>query len=269
MRGLVFFCLVLAQVVLYAEPAAERQTIRLVATTSLQSSGLLDYLLPEFSAAHGNYDVHLSVVGSGRALGMARRGEVDAVWVHYPEAEKQLLQDGFAAQRHTIVYNDFVLAGPDSDPAGIRGSSNILNALQRLQQQKYPFVSRGDDSGTHQKEMSLWRKLDTDPYGEAWYLETGAGMAATLTFAEQKNAYLLIDRATFIVRGQHGYAILLEDANHLDNAYSVLTVNPERFDNINTDGAQQLIDWLMSEQARQLISDYRKNGVPLYRLAEG
>lgn len=247
----------------HATEPASTKLIRLAATTSIENSGLLKFLLPKFSARHP-YEFDLRIVGSGNALRLGRTGKVDMVWVHSPAAEEQFVEEGYGKNRQTVMRNDFVIAGPTTDPGKIASAANALDALARISSLKLPFVSRADDSGTNKTELALWKKANIDPYGQHWYLEAGLGMAAALQLAEQKNAYLLIDRATYTARNAQKLQILLEDLVNLANPYSVIAVNPAKNDGINANAVGIFIDWLISAEGQQAIGDFQYDGKQLF-----
>lgn len=237
--------------------------IRLAATTSIENSGLLEHLMHEFLGQHA-YQIRLTVVGSGKALRLGRTGHADVVWVNSPAAETTFVEQGYGINRQTVMRNDFVLAGPENDPAGAGSAASIVEALRMLAGQGAVFVSRGDDSGTNKKELSLWKQAGIDPYGTDWYMETGVDMAESLVMAEEEKAYIMIDRATFEVRHGHGIRVLLEDPANLSTPYSVIAVNPVRNKSVNLEGANTLINWLVSEHGQALISAYAPMGRQLY-----
>jgi len=246
-----------------ADEASNKSLIRMATTTTVEDSGLLEYLLPFFLKRHP-YKIDLKVIGSGKALRLGRTGAVDVVWVHSPPAEKQFVEQGYGINRQTVMRNDFVLVGPIGDPGNIASASNIIDAFQVIARKKLPFVSRADDSGTNKKELSLWRQAEIDPYAADWYLESGVGMADSLLMAQEEGAYLIIDRATFEVRHDGSSKLLLEDSVNLFNPYSVIAVNPERNEGVNIEGANKLIDWLSSEEGQALIAGYSYRGKQLY-----
>lgn len=258
------FVLVLSLLQFFSVACAENGNIlSLATTTSVENSGLLKHLLPLFVSEYP-YDIKLTVVGSGKALKMGRSGEIDIAWVHSPASEKKFVLDGFGVKRHTVMRNDFIIAGPVHDPANITGSTDVFQALKTIAAKPAPFVSRADDSGTNKKELSIWKTTGIDPVGEDWYLESGTGMGNTLKMAENHNAYLLIDRATFAVLHQKNLKILLEDPQNLSNPYSVIAVNPGISGDINSKAASNLIDWLRSEKGKRAISSFQYNGLQLY-----
>ena len=238
--------------------------LRIGMSTSLDNSGFLEFLLPKFHDRYP-YEIRLSIVGSGKALRMARTGKVDMVWTHSPADEEKFVTAGQGVKRRVIMRNDLILVGPGMDPAGVASASSAQEALKKIANGGFMFASRGDDSGTNKKERLLWEAINTDPYGEDWYLETGAGMATTLKIARENRAYTLIDRATFMVRNTGEYAILLQDPDGLSNPYSVIATNPASHKNINFIAASRLIDWLTSPEGQGYIADFRHNGEQLYQ----
>ena len=248
----------------YAEPA---KTLRLATTTSVDNSGLLNFLLPVFKQDHP-YDLEIMVVGSGKALRLGRAGAVDMVWVHSPDSEKKFVDEGFGVNRKTVMRNYFILAGPVDDPAQISTENNIHDALKKIAASETLFISRGDDSGTNKKELSLWDAVGIDPVGEDWYLETGQGMGASLQTAQQNQAYIMIDRATFLVHHDRSYKIILEDEANLFTRYSVIAVNPAKQEAINFKAATKFIDWLDSPRGKQTIASFKHNDEQLYFPAE-
>lgn len=245
----------------YASSSAT--VLRLATTTSVENSGLLKHLLPLFTAQHP-MEIQLSVVGSGSALRKGRLGAVDLVWVHSPAAERKFVDQGYGIKRHLIMRNDFILAGPRQDPASLAKANSVVKALQQIQSSSSPFISRGDESGTNKKERSLWKLAGIDPYGSDWYIESGTGMSDSLKLAEQHSAYLLIDRATFLVQQSKELKILFEAPNHLANPYSVIAVSPEKHPTTNHSSANSFIKWLLSEQGQLAIQSYRPNDQQLY-----
>lgn len=237
----------------------------LATTTSTQDSGLLDVLIPRFEAQSG-YQVKTVAVGSGQALKMGEEGNADVLLVHSPQAEEAFMQAGWGKDRVRVMHNDFVLLGPPSDPAQIRGL-DVATALRTIAEKGVLFVSRGDNSGTHALELSLWRRLNLDPQGQPWYLETGQGMGATLMVAAEKQAYTLSDRGTFLAyRDRIGLEILVEGDKELQNIYHVITVNPERWPQVNYAGAVALMTFLVHPETQKLIASFgvEQYGQPLF-----
>ena len=246
-------------------PDKPTKQLLLVSTTSTQDSGLLDVLLPAFTAKMG-YTVQLVAVGSGQALKIGEQGNADVILLHSPDAEKEFVAKGFGIDRRLVMHNDFVLVGPPSDPAGIRGNSPT-DALKKIFDSGVTFVSRGDDSGTNVKELALWKNAGLDPTGRAWYLETGQGQGATLSIASEKGGYALTDRGTFLAyKSNVNLETLVEGDPFLLNVYHVITVNPEKFPNINLEGAKAFADFITSKEGQNIIGNFGvdKYGQPLF-----
>ena len=243
---------------------AETVTIRLATTTSTENSGLLDVLLPAFKAESG-ITVQVMSMGTGKALRTAANGDCDVVLVHARPAEDQFVADGHGVNRRDVMYNDFVLLGPPADPASVGGAATAAEGLQRIVAAKATFCSRGDDSGTHKKEMSLWVAAGTEKPDGPWYQETGQGMGATLTVANEKQAYVLADRGTYIAyRGKMDLTVLCEGDPSLHNPYGVIAVNPKQHPHVNHDAAMKFIDFLTGPTARKLIGEYTVDGEVLF-----
>ncbi|RMF39438.1 MAG: sulfate ABC transporter substrate-binding protein [Alphaproteobacteria bacterium] len=252
-----------------AVPAQATEVMRMAVTTSFHNSGLADVLLPAIRADL-DLEVQLLVVGTGQALKLGRAGDVDAVLVHARAAEEEFVAQGHATHRREIMYNDFVLIGPREDPAQIATAGSAVQALQRIADTgadgKAVFVSRGDDSGTHRRELALWRAAGRDPaaFG-AWYKSVGAGMGAALNIAAGMGGYVLSDRASWLNFGNKaGLALLYAGDPALFNQYAYLPVNPARHSHVRNDLAMKLERWLVSDRARQLIDGYRLNGEKLF-----
>lgn len=246
--------------------ALRAESIKIAVTTSFQNSGLADVLLPQIKADL-DLDVQLIVVGTGQALRLGEAGDVDAILVHSRAAEDEFLASGFGTHRREIMFNDFVLIGPDNDPAQIRGAANAADALRRIARARAPFVSRGDDSGTHKKELSLWQSVGTEEgqLGGAWYRAAGAGMGATLNTASGMNAYVMADRGSWLNFGNKGdLALLLAGDPALLNQYTYIPINPDRHPHVKAELAQKLEIWLTSEAAAEIISNYKINGETLF-----
>ncbi|MFQ5438378.1 MAG: substrate-binding domain-containing protein [Paracoccaceae bacterium] len=243
--------------------ASQAETLRMAVTTSFYNSGLSEILLPEIKADIG-LDVELIVVGTGQALRLGEAGDVDAILVHARTAEETFLAAGFGTHRREIMYNDFVFIGPSEDPAGVRAAQNAVQALQSIARARAPFVSRGDDSGTNKRELSLWSVAGIAPEG-AWYRAAGSGMGATLNVASGMNAYVFSDRASWLNFGNKGgLALLYAGDPSLFNQYAFIPVNPERWPHVRNDLAKQLEDWLTGEKAAALIDAYTINGEKLF-----
>lgn len=241
-----------------------QERLRLATTTSVQDSGLMPYLMAVFEKKC-LCKVDVIAVGSGQALKLASNGDVDMVLVHDPASEEKFVGDGFGINRKTFMVNDFVLLGPASDPARIGGMKDAARAFSSIQKMGAPFVSRGDASGTHKKEIFLWKKSGIEPSGP-WYLDIGQGMGAVLTMANEKNGYTICDRATYLTRAnQLKLKVLVEGDPDLINYYSAIQVNPKRFPRVQSDLSRLLIDWLCSDEGQKLIGSYTANGHQLFR----
>lgn len=257
--------LVLLLVFASSSCAGLADTVRLAITTSFQNSGLADVLIPRASEDTG-LEIQLLVVGTGQALKLARSGDVDAVLVHSKTAEEEHTTNGYAPYRREIMFNDFVVVGPSDDPAALRDAENIGEVLRKLETAKDPFVSRGDDSGTHKKELSLWTSAARDPesFG-SWYRSVGSGMGAALNTASAMNAYILSDRASWLTFGNKGdLALLFEGDESLFNQYSFLPVSAELHPHVNRENVAKLEEWLTSLEAETLINGYQLNGQRLF-----
>jgi tungstate transport system substrate-binding protein len=249
-----------------AAPAAAQRFITVASTTSTEQSGLFQHLLPTFERKTG-IQVRVVALGTGQALDLARRGDADVVFVHAKRAEEKFVAEGHGVKRMPVMYNDFLLIGPKSDPAGVSGGKDILRALRSIKTAGAPFVSRGDRSGTHMAELDLWKATDVDIAKEkgAWYRETGQGMGPALNTASSMNAYLLADRATWLAfrnRGELG--ILVEGDRRLFNQYGVILVNPARHPNVKRADAQAFIDWIVSGEGQKAIAAYHIGGEQLF-----
>lgn len=245
-----------------AKETESKGEIILATTTSTKDSGLLDAILPEFTKETG-YDVNVVSVGSGEAMEMGENGEADVLLVHSPAAEKEYVDGGHADKdgRLDVMYNDFVVLGPESDPARVAETGNdAVAAFTAIKDKKATFVSRADDSGTHKKELSIWEKAGITPKGD-WYVEAAAGMGDVITMTDEKEGYTLSDRATWLNVGKNTALKLLcekDPSGLLNNQYGVICVNPEKNENINHDGAKAFQNWIVSESAQKLIGEYGK-----------
>ncbi|MFZ5693048.1 MAG: extracellular solute-binding protein [Pseudomonadota bacterium] len=255
-------------VLIAASPAiAQEKSIVVSSTTSTVDSGLFNHLLPLFKKKTG-IDVKVVSQGTGQALETGRRGDSDVVFVHARPQEEKFVADGFGVKRFPVMYNDFVLIGPKSDPAGIKGSKDIVGALKTIKSKAAPFISRGDKSGTHAAELALWKQAGIDIAGAdkgPWYKEIGQGMGAALNTASAANAYVLADRGTWLSFKNRGdLAIVVEGDNRLFNQYGVILVNPEKHPTVKKAEGQAFIDWLVSPEGQKAIADYRINGEQLF-----
>lgn len=240
------------------------ERLRMATTTSLQDSGLLEYLLPYFEEKF-NLHVDVIAVGTGKALILGENGDVDILFVHDPESEQKFIDDGFGVGRQEVMYNDFIIIGPRNNPADIKGH-DAASAFRKIAEKKCFFVSRGDESGTHKKEKQLWKKANIDPQGE-WYLEAGQGMGATLLIADEKHAYCLTDRATYNAYfNKIELTALCEGDSQLINHYSVIAVNPNRHPHVKYKYALSLINWLVSAETQKLISEFKKGDKALFKV---
>jgi len=259
------FVAVLVAFFAYAAQAQER-FITVASTTSTEQSGLFGYLLPIFEKKTG-IQVRVVALGTGQALDLARRGDADVVFVHARAAEEKFLAEGQGVKRLPVMYNDFVLIGPKSDPAKTGGGRDILEALKKVQATQAPFVSRGDKSGTHMAELDLWKAagIDIDKSKGPWYRDTGQGMGPALNTAASMNAYLLADRATWLAFKNRGdLAILVEGDKRLFNQYGVMLVNPDKHPTVKKDIGQTFVDWLVSPEGQKAIADYKIGGEQLF-----
>ncbi len=248
-----------------AAPAGTR-FITVASTTSTVDSGLFNHILPIFKAKTG-IDVRVISQGTGQALDTGRRGDADVVFVHARAAEEKFVADGHGGPRRPVMYNDFVLIGPKSDPAGIKGSTDIVAALRAIQTKAAPFVSRGDRSGTHQAELTLWRDagIDLAATRGSWYREIGQGMGAALNTAGSMNGYVLADRGTWLsFRNRGDLDILVEGDKRLFNQYGIMLVSPQRHAHVKQADAQAFIDWVVSPEGQKAIADYKVGGQQLF-----
>jgi len=245
---------------------AQERFITVASTTSTEQSGLFGYVLPIFEKKTG-IQVRVVALGTGQALDLARRGDADVVFVHAKAAEEKFLSEGHGVKRYPVMYNDFVLIGPKSDPAKIAGGNNVAWALRKIQVREATFVSRGDRSGTHMAELDLWKAsgIDLDKVRGAWYRDTGQGMGPALNTAASMNAYILADRGTWLAFKNRGdLAILVEGDRRLYNQYGVMLVNPDKHPSVKKDLGQAFIDWLTSPEGQKAIADYKIGGEQVF-----
>jgi len=246
-----------------ALPALAQEVIRLSTTTSTENSGLLQYLLPAFETKTGKR-VHVISVGTGKALEMAKNGDVDLTLVHARPSEDKFVAEGHGVNRRDVMYNDFILVGPPSDPAGIKGSKDVLRAMKKIADSKVKFISRGDNSGTDQMEKAYWKDAGAKPEGGA-YVSAGLGMGEVLTMAAEMQAYTLTDRATFgAYKAKTGLAIEVEGDPKMFNPYGIIAVNPARHPEVNYKGAMQLIEWITSAEGQSRIASFKVDGQQLF-----
>jgi tungstate transport system substrate-binding protein len=237
--------------------------LKLATTTSTENSGLLAELIPMFEKQSG-YSVHVIAVGTGKALRMGRDGDVDVVLVHAPAAEKAFVENGYGVERHPVMVNDFIILGPESDPAGLKQAASAADALAKIAASHSIFISRGDDSGTHKKEKGLWSAAGIKPEGD-WYREAGQGMGRVIQMAGELEAYTLADRGTWLASMEKSpLTIALEGDAVLHNPYGIIAVSPARYPDINNAGAEALIAWMRSEVGQKAIGDFRIVGQQLF-----
>ena len=246
-------------------PAAQ-DSIVIQSTTSTANSGLYDYLLPLFEETHG-IKVNVVAVGTGQAIRNAMRGDGDVLLVHAESDEKQFVADGWGVERFDLMFNDFVLVGPAADPAGLEEADSVGEALTRISLSGMFFASRGDDSGTHKKELALWRSAGIDPSEASggWYRETGSGMGATLNVAVGMNAYCLTDRATWIsFANKQGLRVLYEDDPPLFNQYGIILVDSKKHPHVKAKAGQVFVDWMIGKAGQTAIANFRRSGQQLF-----
>ena len=262
-RSALFGALLAAGLGLSVNPAAAQdQFITVASTTSTENSGLFGELLPQFHDDTG-IEVRVVAVGTGQAIELARNGDADVLFVHHEPSEEQFVADGFGVERHEVMYNDFVIVGPASDPAGIKGSKDVVDAMAKIAQAEAPFASRGDDSGTHKAELALWQEAGVDVAGASgsWYRETGSGMGPTLNTAAGMDAYALTDRGTWLsFQNPQNLEIVVEGDPRLFNQYGIILVNPEKHPHVKADLGQAFVDWVLSDAGQQAIAEFKING---------
>jgi len=265
LKTLLFIALV--AVVLGAVSARAETRLRVASTTSTQNSGLFDYLRPIFEKKTG-IKVDVVAVGTGAAIEIGKRGDTDVVMVHAKDQELKAVEEGWFVDRHDIMYNDFVIIGPANDPLNIKGAKSAVEAFKKIAEKDGPFVSRGDKSGTHTKELQVWEKAGIDPKGKDWYLEVGQGMAKAQRIANEKRAYTLTDRGTWLAtkdKDKLDMIIVTEGDSILYNQYGVMAVNPDKHKQVQYQEAKKFIDWLVSPEGQKAIGDYKdKKGNQLF-----
>jgi tungstate transport system substrate-binding protein len=250
----------------FAQETSSDKSIVIASTTSTQDSGLFGHILPLFKAKTG---IEAKVVsqGTGQALDTARRGDADVVFVHAKSLEEKFVADGFGVKRFPVMYNDFIVVGPKNDPAGVKGKTDVADALKTIKAKGAPFISRGDKSGTHSAELNLWKAAGIDIATDKgpWYREIGQGMGATLNTASASNAYALADRGTWTsFRNRGDLEIAVEGDKRLFNQYGVILVNPGKHAHVKKEFGQQFIDWITSPEGQKTIADYKLNGQQLF-----
>ncbi|MFB5082687.1 substrate-binding domain-containing protein [Symbiobacterium thermophilum] len=244
----------------------ENPELILATTTSTVDTGLLDVLVPMFEEKTG-YVVKTVSVGTGQALKLGENGEADVLLVHAPESEKPLEEAGVVINRQLVMHNDFIIIGPPEDPAGVKGTTKAAEALKKIAEAGSLFISRGDESGTHKKELALWNEAGIDPRGNAWYQETGQGMGATINVANEKLGYTLTDRGTYLAQKKNiELEIVLEGDSPLLNIYHVMQVNPEKWPLVNAEGAKAFVEFMVDPEVQEIIRTYGvdKYGEPLF-----
>jgi tungstate transport system substrate-binding protein len=253
----------LACTLIGAGPAyADDRYITVASTTSTQDSGLFDYLLPMFTKKTG-IAVHIIAVGTGQALKIGQQGDCDMLFVHDRAGEEKFVADGYGVKREPLMYNDFIIVGPKSDPAHVKGNADVVDALRKIAAAMAPFASRGDDSGTNRMELRLWKEaaIDVKAASGSWYKSLGQGMGPTLNTAAAMNAYTLSDRATWSkFANKQDLDVLVAGDKRLFNQYGVILVNPAKFPHVKTADAQAFIDWLISPEGQAVIAGYKING---------
>jgi tungstate transport system substrate-binding protein len=248
------------------EVSAETR-IRCASTTSTQNSGLFDYILPIFEKKTG-IKIDVVAVGTGAAIEIGKRGDADVVFVHAKELELKAAEEGYFVNRRDVMYNDFVIIGPSNDPVKIKGIKSSAEAFRKIAESAYPFVSRGDKSGTHAKELSTWKKTGIEPKGQKWYLEVGQGMEKTQRIANEKRAYTLTDRGTWLAtreKDKLDMIIVLEGDPLLFNQYGVMAVNPEKHKHVKYKEAMEFVNWLISKEGQKAIALFKdRNGNKMF-----
>jgi tungstate transport system substrate-binding protein len=262
-RSMLFGALLATGLGLTVGPAlGQDKFITVASTTSTENSGLFGYLLPMFQDETG-IEVRVVAVGTGQAIELARNGDADVLFVHHKPSEERFVADGFGIERHDVMYNDYVVVGPASDPAGVKGSKDVVDAMGKIAGAEAPFASRGDDSGTHKAELALWDEAGIDVAGASgtWYRETGSGMGPTLNTAAGMDAYALTDRGTWLsFDNRQNLEIAVEGDPRLFNQYGIILVSPEKHPHVKADLGQTFIDWVLSDEGQEAIGAFEING---------
>lgn len=251
-------------------PTPANPVIRLSTTTSVNDSGLLPYLLPAFESETG-YKVEVQSAGTGAAIQKAKDGNADVILVHAKASEEEFIDEGYGVERLPFMFNYFVIVGPKNDPAGVKGSADAATAFAKIKDSESKFVSRGDESGTHKAELKIWGETAPDAAEDTWYISAGQGMGACLSMASETQAYCLTDKATFLsMKDELDLDIVLEEGEDMKNTYSLIAVDPEKIDGLNTDGANAFIDWMLGDEASALIAKYgeAEYGTALFTLLD-
>ncbi len=267
MRSLFRLALVIVVIGSTSAAFAETTRIRMASTTSTQNSGLFEYLLPIFEKKTG-IKIDVVAVGTGAAIEIGKRGDADLVFVHAKDQELKAVEEGFFVNRHDVMYNDFVVIGPTNDPAKIKGLKSTVDAFKKIAESGSSFVSRGDKSGTNTKELSLWKKAGIEPAGQKWYLEVGQGMEKTQRIADEKRAYTLTDRGTWLAtrdKDKLDMIVVLEGDAALFNQYGVMAVNPEKDTRVKFKESMEFVNWVISKEGQDAVAAFKdKNGNPLF-----
>lgn len=236
----------------------KNNVIKLSTTTSVNDSGLLPYLQPEFEK-DTKYKLEITSAGTGAAIEKGRTGDADCLLVHAKADEEKFINEGYGIKRNVLMYNYFIIIGPKDDPAKIKGLTSASEAFKKIMNSKSVFVSRGDDSGTNKKELNIWNSIDFDPTtsSEEWYVSTGQGMGASITVADEMQGYILTDKATYLSHNsKEKFDVMVAESEELKNTYSLIAINPEKWSSTNIDGANEFINWMLSDKAKKLIEDY-------------
>jgi tungstate transport system substrate-binding protein len=259
MKRIVLFLICFSVICCFSALNAAEKEIICASTTSTENSGLFSYILPIFEKKAG-IKVKVVARGTGAAIEMGRRGDADMVLVHAKEQELKAVEEGYFVNRHDLMYNDFVIIGPADDPAKIKGIKTATDAFRKISESGRSFVSRGDNSGTHTKELAIWKKTGMDPKGQKWYLEAGQGMEKTQRIADEKRAYTLTDRGTWLAtkdKDKLEMIIVLEGDPALFNQYGVMTVNPEKHNHVKYKESMEFISWLISKEGQEAIGSFK------------
>lgn len=259
--------IITALILLIPQVSFAADNLRLATTTSTENSGLLTELLPPFEKA-SDCKVDVIAVGTGKAIKLGETGDVDVILVHARRKENKFVADGYGIDRRDIMYNDFVILGPDVDPAGVTNATDAAEAMRKIAEAQATFISRGDDSGTHTREIQLWAAAEVTP-NEEWYLEAGRGMGEVLVMATERGAYTLSDRGTYIAfGGKTNLKVVFEGDGRLFNPYGAIMINPAKHPHVKQSLAKAFLDYLTSPRARALITGFRKSGQQLFYVAE-